>query len=93
MVARRSDLRMISLDTEDHSDVMIPTPDVQHAVAVDYDPVDGFIYWTDEDRSAILRARLDGSGKYKYALFLFASCSTDSVHTTFSSSHFKLFEY
>nr|CAB3263508.1 LRP5/6 low-density lipoprotein receptor-related protein 6 [Phallusia mammillata] len=61
LLARRSDIRMISLDTPDNTDVIVPLSLVQHAVAIDYDPVDGFLYWTDDDRSAIIRSRLNGS--------------------------------
>lgn len=63
LLARRSDIRMISLDTPDNTDVIVPLTLVQHAVAIDFDPVDGFLYWTDDDRKAIVRSRLNGSGK------------------------------
>jgi len=64
LFARRADLRVISLDTEDHTDVLIPADGVQNALAIDYDPVDGFVYWTDDDRKAISRSRLNGSGGF-----------------------------
>jgi len=50
------------LDTADYSDVVISSANVQHAVAVTFDPVDQFVYWTDQDLQAIFRARLNGSG-------------------------------
>ena len=62
-MARRTDLRMISLDTSDYSDVVITSTNVQHAVAITFDPVDQFVYWTDHELEAIFRARLNGSGK------------------------------
>jgi hypothetical protein len=34
---------------------------VKHAIAVDYDPVDGFVYWSDDEVRGIRRAKLDGS--------------------------------
>lgn len=49
ILARRTDLRRISLDTPDHTAVVIPVSGVRHAIAVDYDPIDGFIYWTDDE--------------------------------------------
>ena len=35
------------LDTPDPADVVVPVPGIQHAVAIDFDPVDKFIYWSD----------------------------------------------
>ncbi|XP_022106372.1 low-density lipoprotein receptor-related protein 6-like [Acanthaster planci] len=61
ILARRRDIRKISLDTPDYTDIIVPLEDIQHAVAIDYDPVEGFIYWTDNDVKAIRRAKLDGS--------------------------------
>ncbi|CAL4127391.1 unnamed protein product, partial [Meganyctiphanes norvegica] len=61
ILARREDLRLISLDTPDHTAVVLPVSGVKHAIAVDYDPVDKFIYWTDDEALSIQRARADGS--------------------------------
>jgi len=63
LLARRSDLRRISLDTPDYTDVVLDIRGIQHAVTVDYDPVDHMVYWTDDHVRAIRRARLDGTGK------------------------------
>lgn len=62
-LARRRDLRKISLDTLDYTAVVLPLTDVRHAIAVDYDPVEDYVYWTDDETRAIQRSRLDGSGK------------------------------
>lgn len=35
--------------------------DIRHAIAIDYDPVEGFVYWTDDEIKAIRRAHIDGS--------------------------------
>jgi low density lipoprotein receptor-related protein 5/6 len=61
LLARRTDLRRISLDTPDYTDVVLPLDGVKHAIAVDYDPVDGFVYWSDDEVRGIRRAKLDGS--------------------------------
>jgi len=61
LLARRQDLRTISLDTEDHSIFLLPMTNVRQAVAVDFDPVEDHLYWTDDERKAIVRAHLDGS--------------------------------
>lgn len=62
-LARRFDLRMISLDTPDYTYIEIGAEGVQHAIAIDYDPVDELVYWTDDEKRLIQRAKLDGSGK------------------------------
>ncbi|XP_077995136.1 low-density lipoprotein receptor-related protein 6-like [Glandiceps talaboti] len=62
LLARRIDLRRISLDTPDYTDVVLQLDDIRHAIAIDYDPVEGYIYWTDDDVRAIRRASMDGTG-------------------------------
>ncbi|GAA6074144.1 low-density lipoprotein receptor-related protein 5, partial [Tachysurus ichikawai] len=61
LLARRTDLRRISLDLPDFTDVVLQVGDVRHAIAIDYDPVEGYVYWTDDEVRAIRRSRLDGS--------------------------------
>ncbi|XP_064480867.1 low-density lipoprotein receptor-related protein 6-like isoform X2 [Ornithodoros turicata] len=63
LLARRADIRRISLDTEDYTDIILPLRDVKHAIAVDYDPVEGMVYWTDDEVFAIQRAFLNGSNQ------------------------------
>ncbi|XP_060033222.1 low-density lipoprotein receptor-related protein 5 isoform X2 [Erinaceus europaeus] len=62
LLARRTDLRRISLDTVDFTDIVLPVADIRHAIALDYDPLEGHVYWTDDEVRAIRRAALDGSG-------------------------------
>lgn len=62
LLARRTDLRQISLDTPDFTDIVLQVADIHHAIAIDYDPLEGHVYWTDDEVRAIRRARLDGSG-------------------------------
>ncbi|XP_062917915.1 low-density lipoprotein receptor-related protein 5-like isoform X1 [Mobula hypostoma] len=62
LLARRTDLRRISLDMPDFTDVILQLDDIRDAIAIDYDPVEGYIYWTDDEVRAIRRAFLDGSG-------------------------------
>ncbi|MEQ2203181.1 hypothetical protein XENOCAPTIV_026124 [Xenoophorus captivus] len=61
LLARRTDLRQISLDTPDFTDIILQVDDIRHAIAIDYDPVEGYVYWTDDDVKAIRRSLLDGS--------------------------------
>ncbi|XP_019375374.1 PREDICTED: LOW QUALITY PROTEIN: low-density lipoprotein receptor-related protein 5-like protein [Gavialis gangeticus] len=62
LLARRTDLRRISLDMPDFTDIILQIDNIRHAIAIDYDAVEGYIYWTDDDVRAIRRAYLDGSG-------------------------------
>ncbi|XP_048887171.1 low-density lipoprotein receptor-related protein 5-like [Brienomyrus brachyistius] len=61
LLARRTDLRRISLDLPDFTDIVLQVDDIRHAIAIDYDPVEGHVYWTDDEVKAIRRARIDGS--------------------------------
>ncbi|VDI30227.1 low density lipoprotein receptor-related protein 5/6 [Mytilus galloprovincialis] len=65
LLARRTDLRRISLDTPDYTDVVLELTNVQHAIAIDFDPVDNQVYWTDDEVHAIWRANIDGTGQEK----------------------------
>lgn len=42
---------------------MIFAVGIKYSIAVDYEPVNGFIYWTDDEVKAIRRARLNGTGQ------------------------------
>lgn len=46
----------------DFTDIILQIDNIRHAIAIDYDPVEGYIYWTDDDVRAIRRAYLDGAG-------------------------------
>ncbi|XP_071830844.1 low-density lipoprotein receptor-related protein 6-like isoform X3 [Apostichopus japonicus] len=59
--AQRTSIHIISLDTEDHIPQLITDEDVQGAVAVDYDPVEQHIYWSDYQKGTIERIKLDGT--------------------------------
>ncbi|PFX32670.1 Low-density lipoprotein receptor-related protein 6 [Stylophora pistillata] len=60
LLARKVDLRRISLDTRDLTHVVLPVSGVRHAVAIDFDPVDKFVYWSDDETIEIKRCRMDG---------------------------------
>jgi len=72
LLARRRDLRRISLDTDDYTDVILDVPIVRHAVAIDFDPVEQMVYWTDDRVRAVGRVYLNGSGNIQcFCLFLY----------------------
>ncbi len=62
VLARRTDIRLISLDTPDYTDVVLQLDNIKHAIAIDYDPVERYIYWTDDEVRAIRRVHMDGTG-------------------------------
>ena len=75
LLARRRDLRRISLDTDDHTDVTLDIQIVKHAVAIDFDPVEQMVYWTDDEAHAVARAYLNGSGTVMHIAALFVLVS------------------
>lgn len=50
------------MDTPDLIDVVLPVSGLRDAVAVDFDPVDKFMYWSDDEKLEIKGSRLDGTG-------------------------------
>ena len=62
LLVRRTDLRVVSLDTPDFTDVVLNIQNIRHAIAIDYDPIDRHVYWTDDEMRNIRRAFLNGTG-------------------------------
>lgn len=62
-LVQRTQISRISLDSPDYTSFPLSLGRVKYAIAIDYDPVDDFIYWSDEEVHAIRRARLDGTGQ------------------------------
>lgn len=48
LLVQRTDICWISLDSPDHTNLVIPLTGIKHAIAIDYDPIEGYLYWTDE---------------------------------------------
>ncbi|XP_066932330.1 low-density lipoprotein receptor-related protein 6-like [Clytia hemisphaerica] len=60
--ATRLDLRVVSLDVQNKVDSILPVEVYKNMKAVDYDPVDKMIYWTDDlSYGVILRTFVNGS--------------------------------
>ncbi|KAA8596151.1 hypothetical protein FQN60_011442 [Etheostoma spectabile] len=62
LFSNRVSVRRISLDTNDHTDVHVPVPELHNVISLDYDSVDGKLYYTDVTLDVIRRANLDGTG-------------------------------
>uniref|UniRef100_A0A7N6BYU7 EGF-like domain-containing protein n=1 Tax=Anabas testudineus TaxID=64144 RepID=A0A7N6BYU7_ANATE len=62
LFSNRVSVRRISLDTNDHTDMHVPVPELHNVISLDYDSVDGKLYYTDVTLDVIRRANLDGSG-------------------------------
>ncbi|KAH3884133.1 hypothetical protein DPMN_008105 [Dreissena polymorpha] len=63
LLARRTDIRVISLDMPDFTDIVLQLDNIKHSIAIDFDPVEGYVYWTDDEVRAIRRAYLNGTGQ------------------------------
>lgn len=63
LIVQRNAICKISLDSPDYTNFVLPLSGIKYAIAIDFDPVDEMLYWTDEKVCAIRRARLDGSGQ------------------------------
>ena len=50
-------------DLSDHG-MYVPLANVRNITAVDYDPLEGYVYWVDSHYGSISRARLNGAGIY-----------------------------
>lgn len=47
LFSNRVSLRRISLDTDDRTDVHLDVPQLHNVISLDYDSVDGKVYYTD----------------------------------------------
>ncbi|TMW45903.1 hypothetical protein DOY81_009020 [Sarcophaga bullata] len=61
-IVQRGQISKISLDSPDFTIFPLPLGKVKYAIAIDYDPVDEYIYWSDVEAFSIKRAHPDGTG-------------------------------
>ncbi|XP_062576146.1 low-density lipoprotein receptor-related protein 4-like isoform X3 [Saccostrea cucullata] len=59
--ARRQSVHMMSLSSFEYH--TIPVLDIKHSIAVDFDPVDKQVFWSDNEQTTISKVYLDGSGQ------------------------------
>lgn len=59
---QRSQISKVSLDTVDYTSFPMPLGKIKYAIAIDYDPVEDMIYWSDGDTRSIMRARQENGG-------------------------------
>lgn len=55
LIVQRNEVSMISLDSPDYTNFVLPLTGIKHAIAIDFDPVDEMLYWTDEQAHVIRR--------------------------------------
>lgn len=60
---QRSQISKVSLDTVDYTSFPMPLGKIKYAIAIDYDPVEDMIYWSDGDTRSIMRARQDSGAE------------------------------
>jgi len=78
LLATKTELRRISFDTPDYTAVVLPLTGLKHSMAVDFDPVDKHVYWSDDTFDTINRARLDGTGIQDLFFFILGDFVNDS---------------
>ena len=61
--ARKMDIRRISLDTQDMTDVVLPLSGLISVVGLEFDSHTDYVYWSDVALNSISRARWDGTGQ------------------------------
>lgn len=49
LLVQKTEISNISLDTPDYSQFMLPLMGIKHAIAIDFDPIDKQLYWTDDE--------------------------------------------
>jgi hypothetical protein len=49
LLVQRVEICTISLDSPDYTNFVLPLSGIKHAIAIDFDPVDGYLYWTDDE--------------------------------------------
>jgi low density lipoprotein receptor-related protein 5/6 len=55
LIVQRNEISMISLDSPDYTNFVLPLAGIKHAIAIDFDPIDEMFYWTDEQAHVIRR--------------------------------------
>ncbi len=63
LVARRTDIRRVSFDSEEGIDITLPLAGLHGAVGVDWDEQEDYVFWSDITTDTISRAHLNGSGQ------------------------------
>lgn len=63
LVLTRTSLLTVSLDTAPYIDVALPFQNIRNAFAMDYDPIDKTVYWSDTFHDTIQRAEINSTGK------------------------------
>ena len=48
--------------------MVVPVSGIRHAIAIDFDPVDKFLYWSDDEKLEIKRCRMNGQSKLEVTL-------------------------
>ena len=49
----------------------MPVSGLRHAVAIDFDPVNKLVYWSDDEKLEIKRSKMDGTGRAAVAFYKF----------------------
>lgn len=61
LLARRTDICVIYLDSLDYTHKILPLKNINYSIAVDFDPIERYIYWSDDEVKKIQKADLLGN--------------------------------
>jgi len=62
-IATNNVLRYANLSDFHGHTTSIPVVNANDIAAIDYDPLEGYVYWGDDNLEIISRAKLNGTGK------------------------------
>lgn len=48
LLVQMTEICLISLDSPDHTSFPLNLHGIKHAMGIDYDPINGYLYWTDD---------------------------------------------
>ena len=55
LIVQQTEICHLSLDSPDYTNFVLPLKGIRHAIAIDFDPVDEMLYWTDDKARTIRR--------------------------------------
>ncbi|XP_015518016.1 low-density lipoprotein receptor-related protein 6 isoform X1 [Neodiprion lecontei] len=61
LIVQRTEICRLSLDSPDYTGFPLPLTGIKYAIAIDFDPVEEMLYWTDEAACGIRRTNLNGT--------------------------------
>lgn len=77
LFSNRVSVRRISLDTNDHTNVHVPVPELHNVISLDYDSVEGKLYYTDVTLD-VIRCKIKQHFSFKKSVLSKVSLEIDT---------------